>query len=125
MKKLVFTILTILSVSGVFVSLPVFAATSAYDACKYQPNSAACADKTPVTNNATVATRIGNVLDTVYLVVGILAVIFIVYAGIRYVTSVGQPDKVKLAQKQLTYAIVGLIVALMAFAITRFVVARI
>jgi len=128
MKKIVLTTVATLMIGITFLPIPTFAA--GYDICS-DPDIAkdhvACADtetgKDKTQTN--LANRVSTILNTVYLVVGILAVIFIVYAGIRYVTAVGQADKVKLAQKQLTYAIVGLIVALMAFAITRFVVARI
>ena len=64
--------------------------------------------------------RVKNVLEVVYLWIGIIAVIVIVIGGIRYMTSQGEPDKIKGAKNTLTYALIGLIVTLMAFAITEF-----
>ena len=69
----------------------------------------------------TLIETISNVLDTVYLWVGIIAVIFIIIGGINYTTSQGDPGKVKKAKYTILYAVIGLIVSLLAFAITAFV----
>ena len=66
--------------------------------------------------------RIKRVLETVYLWLGIIAVIVIVIGGIRYMTSTGEPEKIKGAKNTIMYAIIGLIVTLAAFAITEFVI---
>ena len=64
--------------------------------------------------------RIRAILDTVYLWIGIIAVIVIVIGGVRYMTSQGTPDKIKGAKNTILYALIGLLVTLMAFAITNF-----
>ena len=64
---------------------------------------------------------IKHVLSTVYLWVGILAVVFIIIGGVNYTISQGDPGKVAKAKNTILYAIVGLVVALLAFAITQFV----
>jgi len=69
----------------------------------------------------TLIDTISNVLDTVYLWVGIIAVIFIIIGGINYTMSQGDPGKVKKAKDTVLYGIIGLIIALLAFAITAFV----
>ena len=66
--------------------------------------------------------RIKSVLETVYLWVGIIAVIVIVIGGIKYMTSAGEAEKIKNAKHTITYAIIGLVVTLAAFAITEFVI---
>ena len=66
--------------------------------------------------------RVKNILEVVYLWIGIIAVIFIVVGGIRYMTSAGDTNKLTLAKNTITYSIVGLIVTLAAFAITEFVI---
>ena len=65
-----------------------------------------------------------NLINITLFIVGILAVVFIIVGGIRYQTSGGDPAKVKAAQQTLTYAIVGLIVAILAFAIVNFVIGQ-
>ena len=66
-------------------------------------------------------TSIGNILNGVYLAVGILAVIVIIIGGVNYTLSQGDPGKVKKAKDTILYGIIGLIVALLAFAIVQFV----
>jgi len=45
----------------------------------------------------------------------------IIYGGVKYSTSAGDPSKATAAKNTIMYAIVGLIVAILAFAIVRFV----
>ena len=66
--------------------------------------------------------RVKNILDTIYAWIGIIAVIVIVIGGIQYMVSAGDAQKIKTAKSAITYAIIGLIVTLMAFAITNFVI---
>ena len=66
--------------------------------------------------------RVKSILEVVYLWIGIIAVIAIVIGGVRYMTSKGEPDKIKGAKNTITYALIGLIVTLAAFAITEFVI---
>lgn len=66
--------------------------------------------------------RIKNTLNQVYLWIGIIAVIVVVISGIMYMTSAGNPEKVKGAKNAMTYSIIGLLVTLAAFAITNLVI---
>jgi len=52
---------------------------------------------------------------------GGLSVIFLLVGGLKYVTSAGDPKRTNSAKQTITYAIIGLIVAIMAFAIANFV----
>ena len=72
--------------------------------------------------NGDLAGTVGLTLNVVYVVVGVIAVIFIIIGGINYTMSQGDPGKVKKAKKDtVLYGIIGLIIALLAFAITAFV----
>lgn len=64
---------------------------------------------------------IANVVDILSVVIGLVAVIMIVIAGFRYITSGGAQDKVKSAKDTLLYAIIGLIIVVLAQLIVRFV----
>lgn len=55
------------------------------------------------------------------ILVGIAAVIFIIISGIKFITSSGDPKRLEGARHTLTYAIVGLLVVLSAFAIVNVV----
>jgi hypothetical protein len=46
----------------------------------------------------------------------------IIYGGIRYTTSAGDSSHVKAAKDTILYAVVGLVVAILAYAIVNFVV---
>ncbi|MCL2869195.1 pilin [Candidatus Saccharibacteria bacterium] len=76
------------------------------------------------TNRSSLQNTVGNLINAAIFIAGILAVIFIVYAGISYVVSAGDPAKIKTAQHILTYSIVGLLICILAFAIVNFVLSR-
>lgn len=67
---------------------------------------------------------LSNVLTTVYMWAGIICVLAIVIAGLFYVTSTANPSHTKRAREAILYASIGLIVVLMAFAITQFILGR-
>lgn len=70
----------------------------------------------------TTATTIINVIVGV---VGVIAVAVIVIGGIFYVTSAGDATKTKRAQNAILYGVVGLIIALLAYAIVNFVLTNV
>lgn len=63
-----------------------------------------------------------TVINLLLFLIGIIAVIAIIIGGIRYTTSNGDAGQTKAAKDTILYAIVGLIVAIMAYAIVRWVV---
>ena len=67
---------------------------------------------------------IKTVVNVLLWAVGILSVIMIIFSGLRYITSAGDASKTKSAQSTLTYSVVGLIVAIMAYAIVNMVINR-
>lgn len=65
--------------------------------------------------------KIANALNVVYLWVGIITVIVVIIGGIYYTISLGDPSKVAKAKNTILYAVIGLVITLLAFAITNFV----
>lgn len=63
-----------------------------------------------------------TVINTMLFIVGILSVVMIIFAGIRYVTAHGDKGQVESAKNTLIYAIVGLIVSIVAYALVNWVV---
>lgn len=63
-----------------------------------------------------------EVFNWVYTVAGLVAVVFIVKGGIEYVISRGDPSKIQKATRAVIYAIVGLVIVLLAAAITTFII---
>ena len=52
---------------------------------------------------------------------GVVALFLIVYSGIRFITSSGDPKAVEGARNTLTWAIIGLIVIILSFTIIKFI----
>lgn len=65
-----------------------------------------------------------GILTTVYYAAGIVAIIVIIVSAIFYVISQGDPGKTKRAKDGILYSVVGLIIVIMAFVITNFVIGR-
>ena len=66
-------------------------------------------------------TKAQTIINVMVSVVGIVAVAVIVIGGILYVTSTGDASKAKRAQHTILYGVVGLVVAILAYAIVNFV----
>ena len=64
-----------------------------------------------------------QITNTILYIVGIVAVIMLIIGGIRYVVSGGDSKKVTDAKNTILYAIIGLIICFLAFAIVNFVIA--
>ena len=81
-----------------------------------------CAQGTGQPDN--LQTQITNITNTLLLVVGISAVIMLIVGGFQYIFSSGDSTRVGNAKNTILFAIVGIIVALLAYAIVNFVVGR-
>lgn len=66
--------------------------------------------------------EIQGILNVVYLLAGMVAIIVIIIGGIRYATSTGDSGNVQSAKNTVQYAVIGLVVVIMAAAITDFVI---
>lgn len=62
-----------------------------------------------------------NVVNVLGLIAGILSVIFLIMGGINYMSSEGDPAKLKGAKSTITYAVIGLAVSILAPLIVGFV----
>lgn len=65
--------------------------------------------------------NITGILNFVYAFAGLVAVGFIVYGAVNYAMTQGDPGKIKQAGQTIAFAIIGLIVVLIAAAVTNFV----
>ena len=117
MKKILLT-LAFFATIGVF-ALP--ATVNAADACDMMAvKSSLCESKSgDLQNNAK------NIINTMLYIVGIGAVIMIIYGGIIYVISAGESGKINQAKTIIMYSVVGLVIAMSAFVIVNFVISRI
>ncbi len=63
-----------------------------------------------------------QVTNTILYVVGIIAVVMLIIGGIKYLLSGGDSKKVTDAKNTVLYAIIGLVVCFLSFAIVNFVI---
>lgn len=75
--------------------------------------------------NVTIEDIIQNILTTIIVVSGTIAVVFVIVGGVKYITSSGNPAEIEKARKTIIYALIGLAVCTLAFVIVNFVVSAI
>lgn len=73
-------------------------------------------------NNGSIFTTVVNVL---LFVIGAICVVMLIWGGIRYTTSAGNASSVTAAKNTIMYAIIGLVIAFLAFAIVNWVLGAI
>lgn len=69
----------------------------------------------------TVASGLQNILNIVFTMAGLLSVIFIIVGGVKYTLSGGDAAGLKSAKETIMYAIVGLVITLLAFGVVNYV----
>ena len=57
--------------------------------------------------------------------VGMIAVLMLIWGGVNYLTSAGDEEKAKTGKKTVSYAIVGLVIAGIAYAVVNVIVTTI
>ena len=72
-------------------------------------------------DQGTVPGVVTEIIKIIISLLGIVAVLMILVAGQRYMTSNGEPEKIKQARNMIIYSLIGLIIAGLAFAIVSFV----
>ena len=65
------------------------------------------------------------VVNVLLFIVGAISVIMLIFGGIRYTTSGGDQGSVTSAKNTVMYAVIGIIVSILAYAIVNFVVGAI
>lgn len=128
MKKTARILLSVFALIGV-VSLAPAVATYAAPAEKIQEGvnsvgggSPDCTDADGNPAACSVDNQVQVVVNILLFILGAIAVVMIVIGGIRYATSNGESSNIKAAKDTILYAVIGLIVAIMAYAIVNFVV---
>ena len=119
-RSLTLGILAVLLVSALFVLVPNH--VSAADAVTTISQGLNTAAEGTYSTELNVPKFVGNMIRTLLAATGIVFLIITVYAGILYMTAQGDETKVKKAKSMLTSAVIGLIIIVGAYAITRYVV---
>ncbi len=133
MKKLSTFFISLALLAGlaapVFAPMAAQAATNTKDLCEGSggkwdadaslPNGGSCKSS----DGRTVTGTLQQLTDVLIFLVGAIAVVMIIVGGLRYVTSSGDQNSLSGAKNTILYAVIGLIVAFMAYAIVHFVFA--
>lgn len=108
---------TLLLGMGVAMTTPV-GAVNVFDNCNgNNSKTAVCNAKNKDNVNSMVQAIVGILLWAV----GLISVLMIIVGAIRFALSAGDASQTKSARETIIYAVVGLVVALLSFAIVKFV----
>lgn len=121
MKLLKTTLLSVLALAIVGAGTLALAMPTHASSIKVNPGDIGY---NPTVTNASSST-LSKVMNTVYILAGMVAVLIIVIAGIMFVTSNGDSNRVSTAKQAILAALIGLVFIIFAFAITQFVIGRI
>jgi cytochrome bd-type quinol oxidase subunit 2 len=69
----------------------------------------------------TLGQNITTIINYFLGLLGLIAVAFLIYAGVLMVTAGGNEEQVKKAKKIITYSVIGIVIILLAFTIVQFV----
>lgn len=128
MKTLRTRLLTFLSLIGLVALplLPVMVPTAAADSCSTPTDciqqGVSGAGGGSSANQDDLKGFIKTIVNVMLFILGAIAVIMIIIGGIRYTTSNGDASQTKAAKDTILYAVVGLVVAILAYAIVNFVI---
>ena len=124
MKKIIGAVTGFLAVLGVlfYVSAPTVSAINLVtDSCTATGNTGKLCNAAAGDDAKTMVT---NLVKLLLYVLGVIAVVVIVIGGIKFTTSDGDAGKIKSARDTILYAVVGLIVAILAYSIVNFVITQ-
>lgn len=76
------------------------------------------------TSPTTVPVAIQRTINILLYITGIISIIVVIVGGLRYVLSGGDPKNTAAAKDTILYAVIGLVVSLLAYAIVNFVLAK-
>ena len=65
-----------------------------------------------------------NVFNIVLALAGAVAVAFVVFGGVKYMLSQGEPQQTKQARDTILYAVIGIVVVAAAFFLVNFVIGK-
>ncbi len=65
-----------------------------------------------------------NVFNVVMALAGAVAVAFVVFGGIKYTLSQGDANDIKQAKDTILYALIGIVVVVLAFVLVNYVIGK-
>ena len=74
----------------------------------------------PNLNVTTGGQLVSRLLETAFYAAGFLAFFWLVWGAFLYITASGKKEELQKARSRITYAIIGLVVVILAYFITKF-----
>ncbi len=68
--------------------------------------------------------RVGNIIQVVLSILGVILVVIVLYAGFLWMTAGGDEKKVDKAKDWMKNAVIGLVIIMSAYAITSYVITK-
>lgn len=100
---------------------PVFAAAGDITTVNTCPEGSGQFDVLCKIGSQSLGSIVGRVITIILIIAIVIAVFFLIFGGIKWVLSGGDKSKVESARNHIVAAIVGLIIALLAFFILSFI----
>ena len=122
MNKFKFALVSLLTVTGMSMAVPVIASAATTPSPVATQITGGVDAVGGSSDKSTLGGNIKIVVDILLYILGAIAVLMIVIGGVRYTTSNGESSSIKGAKDTILYAVVGLVIAVMAYAIVNFVV---
>ena len=127
-KKILVVAAVMMSIAGLFAVEPAFAGNCPAGSKKqtYENSAAECNMEDGGNNSGdNLMKTLNTVINVVLGILGIVTVIMIIIGGFMYTTSAGDMAKATKAKNTIMYGIIGLVIALLAWAIVNFVLANV
>jgi len=74
---------------------------------------------------SSISSLIASAIGILSFIVGVAAVIVLIIGGLKYITSAGDSNSVASAKSTVLYAVIGLVIAILAQGIVQFVLNRV
>ncbi len=119
-RQIILTSIGVMILAATAITSPTLA-VDVFGGCSGQSDSSVC--QAAGTDDA--GNLMANIVQILLFLLGAVAVIVIIIAGFNYVTANGDANRIQKSKNILLYAVVGLVVAIFAYAIVDFVVSEV
>lgn len=118
MKKLLFFVLAFtfaISLTGVALAQAPIPDVPPSGILPFELDVDAFGKQGPITDQGSLVTTIMRLIQWFAWIIGLAAVVMGLYAGILFITAAGDSGKIETARDILLYAVIGIVVAIVAF----------
>ncbi|PIP21768.1 MAG: hypothetical protein COT67_01870 [Candidatus Tagabacteria bacterium CG09_land_8_20_14_0_10_41_14] len=74
----------------------------------------------PISDGTDLISLLTSIVGTILMVAGIIAFLYLIYAGIMYMTAGGDAEKAQGARTAILNTIIGIVVIILSYAIVRY-----